>query len=281
MRHLIPVLLALMLGLAMVGQGAVRSAPTGGTQVVLCTGDGAVAVTLGPDGAPVTPVHHHCPDCLPLLLHDSRPSAKPVALARTATRIARDPGQRKHPARFPFHPPARAPLCPLSPDQPLQPTGQIMLYRIFSAAFAVLLAVPALAQDGPQILDPYARVSPSGAGAVFLVIQNPSALDDRLIAVASNVADRVELHTHQTDANGMMQMLEVPEGFEVKAESTRALERGGDHVMLLGLTRDLKDGDTFDLTLTFERGEVITVTVPVDNARKPGGHGMHHGAPSN
>lgn len=151
-----------------------------------------------------------------------------------------------------------------------------MLNRI-AAAFAVLLAIPALAHDGPHVHDPYARVSPSGSGAVFLVIENHSANDDRLVSAASDVADRVEMHTHLTDSNGVMQMVEVPEGFVVKGESTRALERGGDHIMLLGLKRDLKDGDTFDLTLTFERGEVITVTVPVDNARKPAGHGTDHG----
>jgi hypothetical protein len=163
-----------------------------------------------------------------------------------------------------------------------------MLMRLASAALAALLAVPALAHDGPHIADPYARISPSGSGAVFLVIENHSAEDDRLVGAASDVAERAELHTHLTDANGIVQMVGVPEGFAVKGKSTHALQRGGDHIMLLGLTRDLKDGDTFDLTLTFERGEAITVTVPVDNARKPAGHdqidhsghGMNHGAPS-
>lgn len=146
------------------------------------------------------------------------------------------------------------------------------------AAAAALFALPALAHDGLHVHDPYARVSPAGSGAVFLVIENHSANDDRLVSAASDVADRAEMHTHITDSNGVMQMVEVEEGFEIKGESTRALERGGDHIMLMGLTRPLKDGDTFDLTLTFERGEVITVTVPVDNARKPeahGGHGSH------
>jgi copper(I)-binding protein len=150
-----------------------------------------------------------------------------------------------------------------------------MRFRILAAA-AALLALPALAHDGPHVLDPYARISPAGSGAVFLVIENHSANDDRLVSVASDVADRAELHTHLTDANGIMQMVEVPEGFEIKGESTHALDRGGDHIMLMGLTRALRDGDTFDLTLTFERGEVITVTVPVDNARKPGRNGTGH-----
>lgn len=56
--------------------------------------------------------------------------------------------------------------------------------------------------------------------------------------------------------------------------------------MLLGLARPLAQGDLFDLTLTFERGEVVTIQVPVDNDRKPAHGGMAHGhaghgAPSN
>jgi hypothetical protein len=148
------------------------------------------------------------------------------------------------------------------------------------AACAALLSLPAsaLAHDGPHVVDPYARVGQTGSGAVFLVIENHSESPDRLIAATSDVAERVELHTHKADANGVMQMLEVPEGFAVEGKANRALARGGDHIMLLGLTRPLQDGDSFDLTLTFERGETITVTVPVDNTRKTAGHSTDHGA---
>ncbi|MBK6468759.1 MAG: copper chaperone PCu(A)C [Rhodobacter sp.] len=45
--------------------------------------------------------------------------------------------------------------------------------------------------------------------------------------------------------------------------------RGADHVMLMGLTRELKDGDVFPLTLVFESGAEFTFDVVVDNARKP------------
>jgi copper(I)-binding protein len=43
--------------------------------------------------------------------------------------------------------------------------------------------------------------------------------------------------------------------------------RGGDHIMLMGLTRAFKDGDMIHLTLTFEHAGVVDVDVPVDNAR--------------
>jgi len=38
---------------------------------------------------------------------------------------------------------------------------------------------------------------------------------------------------------------------------------GGMHVMLMDLVRPLKQGDTVELTLTFEKAGAVTVTVPV------------------
>lgn len=164
------------------------------------------------------------------------------------------------------------------------------------AASAVVFALPALA-EGIVITDPYARVatSMSKSGAAFMVIENPTGTDDRLVSAASDIAERVELHTHKADAAGNMQMLEVPEGFVIPAGGSHALARGGDHVMFLGLRQALKHGDTISLTLTFEQAGAMQVTIPVDLERAeqmpmgvpgaasggmPMDHQMH-GAPSN
>jgi copper(I)-binding protein len=114
------------------------------------------------------------------------------------------------------------------------------------------------------------------------VIHNTGAEDDRLIAAASDAAQRVELHTHSEDAQGVMRMREVVEGFAVPAGGTHALERGADHVMFMGMTRTLAEGDVVAVTLTFEKAGAIAVDLPVDNSRMPGamqgqGHGQTHG----
>lgn len=161
-----------------------------------------------------------------------------------------------------------------------------MLKTLLAAAAAVLLSFPARAHDGLHVIDPYARAS-AASGAVFLVIENHSAEEDILLSASTTVAERTGLHTHKEDANGVMQMIEVTEGFAIPGHGTRALARGGNHIMLLGLTGPLAQGDTIKLTLTFARGEVVTLDVPVDNDRKPGqgaadlsGHAGHT-APSN
>lgn len=155
-----------------------------------------------------------------------------------------------------------------------------------------VLAFPAFAHDGFAVRDAYARASSPAArsGAVFMVIENHRTIDDRLIAVSTDAAQRAELHTHLSDVQGVMRMVEVEDGIPIPAGGEHALARGGDHVMLLGLTRPLTDGDTVTLTLVFERSGELTVEVPVDDARMdanahggqaPHGSGHGHAAPSN
>lgn len=174
------------------------------------------------------------------------------------------------------------------------------VHTLLAAAFAVL-AIPlaAAAHDGVHINDAYARFLPGAkSGAAFFEIENHHVEDDRLIAAASNVAEKVEPHTHIQSAEGMMQMLPVEGGIVIPAQASAWLQRGGDHLMFMGLTEKLKDGDTISVTLTFERAGEVTIDIPVDNAREPGAampanvhggmSGMDHGtmqhghaAPSN
>ena len=141
---------------------------------------------------------------------------------------------------------------------------------------------PALANAHVVIEDAYARVSSAMAqsGAVFMRIYNHNDFDEVLIGATSDVAERVELHTHTQDAAGVMRMVEVEGGIAMAADETVMLERGGLHVMLLGLTRPLENGDSFTLTLEFQNSDPITIDVTVDLDRTPshgGGGGHDHG----
>ena len=145
---------------------------------------------------------------------------------------------------------------------------------------ATAVAFPTFAGDASNITieDPYARVSSASAksGAAFMVIQNTGATDDRLIAAQSDVAKKTELHTHKQDANGVMQMMHVEEGFAVPAGGMHMLARGGDHVMLMGLNQSLAHGDVVSVTLIFEQAGDVTVDIPVDLERKPDHGAMDH-----
>ena len=148
---------------------------------------------------------------------------------------------------------------------------------LLAAACAVAFPLAALADPMIEIVDPYARASGMSAisGAAFMVLRNTGTTDDRLIAATSPVAERVELHTHLADDQGVMRMIEVEAGFPVPAGSEHVLGRGGDHVMFLGITTPFADGTTVPLTLTFEQAGDVVVEVPVDLTRMPAGHGGH------
>jgi periplasmic copper chaperone A len=138
------------------------------------------------------------------------------------------------------------------------------------------------ADDGMAVREAYARASGPEArsGAIFMVIENHQAFDDRLIAAATDAAERVELHTHVEDAAGVMRMIELEDGITIPAGGEHALARGGDHVMLLGLTRPLNEGDMVNVTLTFDLSGDLEIEVPVDLGDRTGaahGHGHGHG----
>lgn len=152
--------------------------------------------------------------------------------------------------------------------------------RILTAAVAVtfMLSAPVLAEI--MVKDAYVRSSTptSVTGAAFMMLLNTGTEDDKLIAVSSDVAGRVELHTHIEDANGVMKMTEIEGGIPVAAGEIHALKRGGDHVMFMGLKGPLEQGTEISLTLTFEKAGDMDVKIPVDHERK-----ATHGAmtPSN
>lgn len=147
------------------------------------------------------------------------------------------------------------------------------------AALAALMPVAALAHDGMHANGAYARSTNPMVGAVFLQLENHRAVDCTLQSAASDAAERVELHTH-LEEDGVMKMTQIEGGIPVAAGATHALDRGGDHIMLLGLTAPLSDGDMVTLTLDFGDCGTETVEAVVDNQRGSEGHdhGHAHGA---
>ena len=149
------------------------------------------------------------------------------------------------------------------------------------AAVAVLAVLAAAAMAAPAaahqekaaditITHPWSRPAPQGQnGVIYLDIANGGAQDDRLIAVSTPLAERVELHL-STMEDGIHRMRRV-ESITVPAGGTVALASGGYHVMLVGLKYMLMAEETFPVTFTFERAGAITTGVSVETR----GGGQH------
>ncbi len=119
---------------------------------------------------------------------------------------------------------------------------------------------------------PWARatIGAGKTGVIYLTLHNHGTNSDRLIAVATPIAKRAALHTHNMD-KGVMRMRPV-DALEVAIGKPIALEPGGRHIMMMGLKYPLREGGSFPLTLTFENAGSATIMVDVRSATASGGH---------
>ncbi|GAB4559578.1 MAG: copper chaperone PCu(A)C [Ruegeria sp.] len=137
---------------------------------------------------------------------------------------------------------------------------------------ATVLSTAAFADSIISVEDAYARSSGMNAkaGAAFMMIKNTGDTDDRLVSVQSDVAARVELHTHTIDENGVAKMMQVEEGFAIPAGEAHMLQRGGDHVMFMGIKQPFEQGAKIPVTLVFERAGAVQIEIRVDLERQDG-----------
>ena len=114
-----------------------------------------------------------------------------------------------------------------------------------------------------QFKDVWASSTPPTAqtGAAYFVAEHRGSEAARLIGAASPVAKRVELHTHILK-DGVMMMRKL-DGIDVNPGEPLVFKPGSHHVMLMGLNQPLKEGQRFPLTLKFEGGGEVQVTVHV------------------
>lgn len=159
--------------------------------------------------------------------------------------------------------------------------------RIWLLTAALVLSLGGAAQAheyklGDLLVDhPWARASIGQApnGAAYMTITTEGQETDRLVGVESDAANRVELHTHLMD-NGVMKMRPV-EAIEIAPGEPTLLQPGGLHVMLMGLKAPLRLGESFPMTLVFERAGRVEVEVKIEEATKttaPTGKDHDHGS---
>jgi copper(I)-binding protein len=137
-------------------------------------------------------------------------------------------------------------------------------------AFLLVSCARGGGSDVPEILveGGWARAMPlleeGGAGtnsAIYLLLRNDGDEPDQLTGAATDAAGAVEIH-ESLMVDDVMRMRRV-DGVEVPARGTAELKPGGVHLMLLGLTRSLVEGEQVLLTLYFQRSEDRVLTIPV------------------
>ena len=125
-----------------------------------------------------------------------------------------------------------------------------------------------------HLIHPTTSSTTSGQDAVgvYLVIENVSAMPDRLVSASSEIAKEASLHAMNQASHNM----HAASGLEIPAKGRIELTESGSHVMLMRLDRRLKAGERFPLRLVFEKAGAVLVDVLVVGTTDVGGsHSAH------
>ncbi|MFC9822185.1 copper chaperone PCu(A)C [Streptomyces erythrochromogenes] len=108
----------------------------------------------------------------------------------------------------------------------------------------------------------------------FMVIKNGSGTADKLTGATSSLSDDLQIHETKDQKMQQVRSMDVPANGELK------LERGGNHIMFMGLKSTPKVGDKVTVELRFEKAGSVKVELDVKertyNAQAPtstAGHG--------
>jgi uncharacterized protein YcnI/copper(I)-binding protein len=141
------------------------------------------------------------------------------------------------------------------------------------------MAAPAEITIGDLTLTgPFTRATLPNAPVAggFLTIANAGAEDDRLVAVSAEFAKEGQIHEMAMEGD-VMKMRQLADGLVIPAGGSVTLEPGGYHLMFMGLSRALVEGETVPVTLTFEKAGDVTIDLPIAGAAAdaPAGHMGH------
>ncbi|MEL6478787.1 MAG: copper chaperone PCu(A)C [Pseudomonadota bacterium] len=144
-------------------------------------------------------------------------------------------------------------------------------------AFALLLALPGVAgAETISVTDAVSRAGlPNRPMAAYMEISNSGGDEDRLIAADSPDFKAIELHSVE-EQDGVFKMHPV-DAIAIPANGKAVLAQGGLHLMLFGAGRDLPAGESFPVTLTFEKAGAVEISVAVTARGKQSGHGHGDG----
>ena len=142
-----------------------------------------------------------------------------------------------------------------------------LVFAIFLSIFALTACTPpakGITVGTIEIISPWVMAADNGGNtAAFMLLKNTGSDVDRLVKV--EFADAMETDIHETKMTDDMMQMSPVDAVEIPAKGQVELKSGGYHVMMMGLTKDLKNGDKVNLTLTFEKAGSATVAMEVRN----------------
>ena len=149
-----------------------------------------------------------------------------------------------------------------------------MIFKSFVNFCALLIAVfgfttPAFSEIMVQSGWMRAKIPSRPAAGYFELINHGPA--DTMLSAASPAFKTVEIHTH-TMTDGIMRMRKL-DRLATPAHETIVFQPHGLHLMMFDPVKQLKNGDTVEVTLVFETAGEITLSLTVGDKKQA--HSMH------
>jgi len=141
--------------------------------------------------------------------------------------------------------------------------------KILAFAAALFIAAPVLAHEVTvgdlQIIHPHIPQPAASAKAAggFMAIVNNGTEAERLIGIESDIAAKSEVHKSKVDEDGVGTMTHL-DAIDIPPGETVDLEHGSYHIMFMGLSRTLTEGEMRKATLIFERAGRVEVEFQID-----------------
>ncbi|PWI27497.1 copper chaperone PCu(A)C [Pseudoglutamicibacter cumminsii] len=117
-------------------------------------------------------------------------------------------------------------------------------------------------QEALTTKETWVKAASEGMTAAFGVIENKTDKDITIESASSEYAKKVELHEVIETPDGAKKMQEKEGGFVVPAHKSINLEPGADHLMFMGLEKEIKPGDTIKITLKTTDGDTFDFEAP-------------------
>ena len=138
----------------------------------------------------------------------------------------------------------------------------------YVAAFTLIASATAHAHSHKfkklEIVHPWCIETSDAAKpvAVFMTIRNAGARPDKLLRATTSMAAKAELR----QAGAASEESKVIGSVAVGGHGEVDLKRGGAHILLSGMKKQLSPYDSFVMTLAFERAGKVEVEVMVEEA---------------
>jgi protein SCO1/2 len=118
-------------------------------------------------------------------------------------------------------------------------------------------------RDSVAIMNSWVREALPGAGvnAGYMTLFNVSDKDLTITKIESESFASIEIH-QMASVDGMMEMSEI-KNMLIPAKQSVELKPGGKHLMMMDPDKDFIQGQTVEMSLTFDTGSIQLMTVPV------------------